>query len=233
MKGSRSFPYLVPLIALGLVGFGFLRGYEETRHMFSWVGGGGVLLAAGYLVRSRWIRWGRRDGWIRFHQAFALTGSGLILIHAAFRPYSWHAALALFLVLLAVGSGMWLNFRKGMERRQWRYVHLALMPLVLVGAGLHAYLRPQHDAYFPLKATYHQVTCGQCHVGDRSYRTNSCLGCHPHNTPYVVETHQLHGIPESEYRPCLACHIVEIDGVTYGQARAPGHSKIDWLAGDS
>ena len=216
---------LLPLPILGV--WWVQRGYGDIRHLISWAGVGYLGLAATYLLRIHWLRKGSRRAWLRFHRTLALTGLGLIAVHTALRPYSWHAATSLGLVLLMVGSGFWLSYQKGEARLRWRRVHLLLIPLLLLSIVAHGILRPRHDTFFPLEGP-HKVACVQCHRRDHSYRTNSCLACHPHNTPEVRQAHELHGIREAEYQACLDCHTVTIRETRYGRPRAPGHNEIPW-----
>ena len=228
---ARRIPihYAIPLVAIPLAVLWAQYGYGGVRHQLSWVGGILVLLAASYTLRIHWLKWGQRRTWLSFHRPLALTGAGLIVTHTALSPQSWHAQIALAAVALAAGSGVWANTRKGESRRRWRRFHFVAMPILLGSMILHGVLRPRHDAYFPLNAAYHQVTCSRCHNSDRSYRTNGCLGCHPHNDPDLMKIHTLHGISEAEYRPCLNCHTTTVDGIRYGKPRAPGHAVINWL----
>ena len=80
-------------IAQGAVGailislFFILRSsFGETRHTLSIIGAIILFIASGYILRTRLIRWGSRQVWLKYHQRLASLGLFLVLIHSAAQP---------------------------------------------------------------------------------------------------------------------------------------------------
>ena len=139
--------------------------FGEARHTLSIIGAIALLIASGYILRTRLIRWGRRQIWLKYHQRFASLGLFLVLIHSAAQPEAWHSWLTLSLALLNLGTGIAVNFTSRGARRILLRCHLAVGPLLLLGIIVHGWEKLDHDEFLPLTEA-HDVSCVRCHTPD-------------------------------------------------------------------
>ena len=140
-------------------------GYGEVRHTLSIIGAIAILIASGYILRTRLIRWGSRQTWLKFHQRLASFGLCLVVIHSAVDPLAWHSWLTFTLALLNLGTGIAVSLTTRRARRMLLRVHLALAPILMVGIVVHGREKLDHDEFFPL-AQVHDVPCARCHATD-------------------------------------------------------------------
>ena len=140
-------------------------GYGEVRHILSIIGAIAILIASGYILRTRLIRWGSRQIWLKYHQRLASFGLCLVVIHSAVRPLAWHSWLTLTLALLNLGTGIAVSLTARRARRILLRVHLALAPILMVGIIVHGREKLDHDEFFPL-TQLHDVPCARCHTTD-------------------------------------------------------------------
>lgn len=161
-------------IGHGIVGAAIISGlciwqagsFGEARHTISIFGAIAILIASLYLLRSRWIRWGNRQTWLKYHQRLASLGLALVLLHSAFQPLVWHSWLTLILALLNLGTGIAVSLAKRRARRILLRAHLILAPVLLVSIVFHGQKKLEHDEFLPL-TDVHDVPCARCHTPDR------------------------------------------------------------------
>lgn len=155
--------------AIGAVGislFFILRSsFGEARHTLSIIGAIAILIASSYIIRTRLIRWGRRQIWLKYHQRLASLGLFLVLIHSAAQPQAWHSWLTLSFALLNLGTGIAVSFTSRGARRILLRCHLALAPILLISVILHGREKLDHDDFLPLTEA-HDVPCVRCHTPD-------------------------------------------------------------------
>ena len=159
-------------IAHGVVGAAIITailvfkwGFAEARHPLSFIGAGAIILASTYFLRVRFIRWGKRQTWLKYHQRFASLGLCLVLVHSTLRPFHWHSWLTLGLAMLNLGTGLSVALTQHRVRRYLLRCHLALAPLLIVAIVVHGWKQLDHDAFFPL-TDVHDVACASCHTSD-------------------------------------------------------------------
>ena len=159
-------------IAQGVVGailislFFILRSsFGETRHTLSIIGAIILFIASGYILRTRLIRWGSRQVWLKAHQRLASLGLSLVLIHSAAQPLAWHSWMAFILALLNLGTGVAVSLTAHRARRILLRCHLALAPILLLTIVLHGREKLDHDEFFPLTEV-HDVPCVKCHTSE-------------------------------------------------------------------
>ena len=140
-------------------------GFGEVRHTLSIIGAIAILIASGYILRTRLFRWGSRQTWLKFHQRLASFGLCLVVIHSAVRPLAWHSWLTFTLALLNLGTGIAVSLTARRARRILLRVHLALAPILMVGIIIHGRGKLDHDKFFPLTQV-HDVPCVRCHTAD-------------------------------------------------------------------
>lgn len=140
-------------------------GFGEVRHTLSIIGAIAILTASGYILRTRLIRWGNRQTWLKFHQRLASFGLCLVVIHSAFDPLAWHSWLTFILALLNLGTGIAVSLTSRRARRILLRVHLALAPILMLGIVVHGREKLAHDEFFPL-ARVHDIPCVRCHADD-------------------------------------------------------------------
>ncbi|MBI1929467.1 hypothetical protein HYR99_35135 [Candidatus Poribacteria bacterium] len=157
-------------IAHGVIGaliislFLILRsGFGEARHTFSLIGAVAIFIASGYILRTRLIRWGSRQVWLKYHQRLASLGLCLVLIHSALHPLAWHSWLTFSLALLNLGTGVAVSLTARRTRRILLRSHLALAPILLTSIILHGREKLDHDEFFPLTQE-HDIPCVRCHT---------------------------------------------------------------------
>ena len=127
-------------IGHGVVGAAVISGlciyqagsFGEARHTISIIGAIAIVIASLYLLRSRWIRWGNRQTWLKYHQRLASLGLCLVLFHSAFQPLVWHSWLAFLLALSNLGTGVAVSLTARKTRRILLRCHLILAPILLV-----------------------------------------------------------------------------------------------------
>lgn len=139
--------------------------YGEARHTISIIGAIAILIASLYLLRSRWIRWGNRQVWLKYHQRLASLGLFLVLFHSAFHPLAWHSWLTLLFALSNLGTGIAVSFTKRKVRQTLLKCHLILAPILLVSIVFHGQAKLDHDEFFPL-TDVHDVACAKCHTSE-------------------------------------------------------------------
>ena len=69
-------------IGHGIVGAAVISGlciwqagsFGEARHTLSIIGAIAIVIASLYILRSRWVRWGNRQTWLKYHQRLASLG---------------------------------------------------------------------------------------------------------------------------------------------------------------
>ena len=210
-------------------------GFGQVRHSLSIIGSISILLASAYVLRSKGIvRFGKRQIWIRFHRILASFGLTLIFVHGAFKPTYWYSWLPFILALGSLVTGLAISTAKIRNRKHIRLIHSFLSPFLLISIVLHGSKKMDHDNFFPLSGE-HQVACIQCHT-DSNYIDYTCLTCHAHNNPEVLEPHSIHGV--IPYNPtstdvqviaqCLDCHQTEINQKEYGKKRANWHYNTSY-----
>ena len=140
--------------------------FGEARHTISIIGAIAIVIASLYLLRSRWIRWGSRQTWLKYHQRLASMGLCLVLYHSAFQPLMWHSWLTFLLALLNLGTGVGVSLTARKTRQVLLRCHLILAPILLVSIVLHGQQKLEHDEFFPLTEV-HDVPCARCHTPER------------------------------------------------------------------
>ncbi len=161
-------------IGHGIVGAAVISGvciyqagsFGEARHTISIIGAIAIVIASLYLLRSRWIRWGSRQTWLKYHQRLASMGLCLVLYHSAFQPLMWHSWLTFLLALLNLGTGVGVSLTARKTRQVLLRCHLILAPILLVSIVLHGQQKLEHDEFFPLTEV-HDVPCARCHTPER------------------------------------------------------------------
>ena len=161
-------------IGQGIVGAAVISGlciwqagsFGEARHTLSIIGAIAIVIASLYLLRSRWIRWGNRQTWLRYHQRLASLGLCLVLLHSAFQPLAWHSWLTFLLALSNLGTGIAVSLTSRGARRILLRCHLILAPILLVSIVFHGQKKLEHDEFFPLTEV-HDVPCARCHTPER------------------------------------------------------------------
>ncbi len=139
--------------------------FGEARHTLSIIGALAIVIASLYILRSRWIRWGKRQTWLKYHQRLAALGLCLVLLHSAFQPLAWHSWLTFVLALLNLGTGVAVSLTARKLRQILLRCHLSLAPVLLVGIIFHGQQKLEHDEFFPLTDA-HDVPCARCHVSE-------------------------------------------------------------------
>ena len=139
--------------------------FGEARHTLSIIGAIAIVIASLYILRSRWIRWGNRQTWLKYHQRLASLGLCLVLLHSAFQPLAWHSWLTFILALLNLGTGVAVSLTARKTRQILLRCHLILAPVLLVGIVFHGQKKLEHDEFFPL-TDVHDVPCARCHVSE-------------------------------------------------------------------
>ena len=140
--------------------------FGEARHTISIIGAIAIVIASLYLLRSRWIRWGNRQTWLKYHQRLASMGLCLVLYHSAFQPLVWHSWLTLLLALSNLGTGIAVSLTARKTRQMLLRCHLILAPILLVSIVFHGQQKLEHDEFFPLTEV-HDVPCARCHTPER------------------------------------------------------------------
>ncbi len=161
-------------IGHGIIGAAVISGlciwqagsFGEARHTLSIIGAIAIVIASLYLLRSRWIRWGNRQTWLKYHQRLASLGLCLVLLHSAFQPLAWHSWLTFLLALSNLGTGIAVSLTSRGARRILLRCHLILAPILLVSIVFHGQKKLEHDEFFPLTEV-HDVPCARCHTPDR------------------------------------------------------------------
>lgn len=139
--------------------------FGEARHTISIIGAIAILIASLYLLRSRWIRWGSRQIWLKYHQRIASLGLCLVLFHSAFQPLVWHSWLTFIFALSNLGTGVAVSLTARKTRQILLRCHLILAPILLISIGFHGQAKLDHDDFFPL-SDVHDVPCARCHTSD-------------------------------------------------------------------
>ena len=139
--------------------------FGEARHTLSIIGAIILFIASGYILRTRLIRWGSRQVWLKYHQRLASLGLSLVLIHSAAQPLAWHSWLAFTLALLNLGTGIAVSLTAQRTRRILLRCHLALAPILLLTVVLHGREKLDHEEFFPLTEV-HDVPCVKCHTSE-------------------------------------------------------------------
>ncbi len=139
--------------------------FGEARHTISIIGAVAILIASLYLLRSRWIRWGKRQVWLKYHQRLATLGLCLVLFHSAFQPLVWHSWLTLLLALANLGTGIAVSLTAHRTRQILLRCHLILAPILLISIVFHGQAKLDHDEFFPLTED-HDVPCARCHTAE-------------------------------------------------------------------
>ena len=140
--------------------------FGEARHTISIIGAIAIVIASLYLLRSRWIRWGNRQTWLKYHQRLASLGLCLVLYHSAFQPLAWHSWLTFLLALSNLGTGVAVSLTARKTRQILLRCHLILAPILLVSIVFHGQQKLEHDEFFPL-TDVHDVPCARCHTPER------------------------------------------------------------------
>lgn len=140
--------------------------FGEARHTISIIGAIAIVIASLYLLRSRWIRWGNRQTWLKYHQRLASMGLCLVLYHSAFQPLAWHSWLTFLLALSNLGTGIAVSLTARKTRQILLRCHLILAPILLVSIVFHGQQKLEHDEFFPL-TDVHDVPCARCHTPER------------------------------------------------------------------
>ena len=161
-------------IGHGIVGAAVISGlciwqagsFGEARHTISIIGAIAIVIASLYLLRSRWIRWGNRQTWLKYHQRLASMGLCLVLYHSAFQPLVWHSWLTFLLALSNLGTGIAVSLTARKTRQMLLRCHLILAPILLVSIVFHGQQKLEHDEFFPL-TDVHDVPCARCHTPER------------------------------------------------------------------
>ena len=159
-------------IAHGVIGatliflfFIFRSSFGEARHTLSIIGAIAIVIASSYILRTRLIRSGSRQVWLKYHQRFASLGLCLVFIHSAAQPLAWHSWLTFVLALLNLGTGIAVSLTARRTRRFLLRCHLALAPILLLGIVVHGRERLDHDEFFPLTEA-HDIPCVKCHTSE-------------------------------------------------------------------
>lgn len=139
--------------------------FGEARHTISIIGAIAIFVAGLYLLRSRWIRWGSRQLWLKYHQRLASMGLCLVLFHSAFQPLTWHSWLTFLLALSNLGTGIAVSLTVKQTRQILLRCHLFLAPVLLISIVFHGQAKLEHDAFFPLTEV-HAIPCAKCHPSD-------------------------------------------------------------------
>ena len=139
--------------------------FGEARHTIRIIGAIAILIASLYLLRSRWIRWGSRQLWLKYHQRLASLGLCLVLFHSAFQPLTWHSWLTFILALSNLGTGIAVSLTARKTRQILLRCHLILAPILLISIVFHGQAKLDHDDFFPL-SDVHDVPCAKCHASD-------------------------------------------------------------------
>lgn len=139
--------------------------FGEARHTISIIGAIAILIASLYLLRSRWIRWGSRQIWLKYHQRIATLGLFLVLYHSAFQPLAWHSWLTFLLALSNLGTGIAVSLTSRKVRQTLLKFHLILAPILIVSIAFHGQTKLDHDDFFPL-TDVHDVPCVRCHTSE-------------------------------------------------------------------
>ena len=139
--------------------------FGEARHTISIIGAIAILIASLYLLRSRWIRWGNRQMWLKYHQRVASLGLCLVLFHSTFQPLAWHSWLTFLLALSNLGTGIAVSLTARKTRQTLLRFHLILAPILLVSIVFHGQAKLDHDEFFPL-TDVHDLPCAKCHTSE-------------------------------------------------------------------
>ncbi len=139
--------------------------FGEARHTISIIGAIAILIASLYLLRSRWIRWGNRQIWLKYHQRVASLGLCLVLFHSTFQPLAWHSWLTFLLALSNLGTGIAVSLTARKTRQTLLKCHLILAPILLISIVFHGQAKLDHDDFFPLTDA-HDVPCAKCHTSE-------------------------------------------------------------------
>jgi hypothetical protein len=139
--------------------------FGEARHTLSIIGAITIVIASLYILRSRWIRWGNRQTWLKYHQRLAALGLCLVLLHSAFQPLAWHSWLTFLLALSNLGTGVAVSLTARRTRQILLRCHLILAPILLVSIVFHGQKKLDHDEFFPL-TDVHDVPCARCHTSE-------------------------------------------------------------------
>ncbi len=139
--------------------------FGEARHTISIIGAIAILIASLYLLRSRWVRWGNRKVWLKYHQRLASLGLCLVLFHSAFQPLAWHSWLTFLLALSNLGTGIAVSLTARKARQVLLRCHLILAPILLISIVFHGQAKLDHDDFFPL-TDVHDVPCAKCHTSE-------------------------------------------------------------------
>ena len=139
--------------------------YGEARHTISIIGAIAILIASLYLIRSRWIRWGSRQIWLKYHQRLASLGLCLVLFHSAFQPLAWHSWLTFLFAFSNLGTGIAVSLTARKARQILLRCHLILAPILLISIVFHGQAKLDHDDFFPL-TDVHDVPCAKCHTSE-------------------------------------------------------------------
>ena len=139
--------------------------FGEARHTISIIGAIAILIASLYLLRSRWIRWGNRQIWLKYHQRVASLGLCLVLFHSTFQPLAWHSWLTFLLALSNLGTGIAVSLTARKTRQTLLKCHLILAPILLISIVFHGQAKLDHDEFFPLTDA-HDVPCAKCHTSE-------------------------------------------------------------------
>ena len=161
-------------IGHGIVGAAVISGlciwqagsFGEARHTLSIIGAIAIVIASLYILRSRWVRWGNRQTWLKYHQRLASLGLCLVLYHSAFQPLAWHSWLTLLLALSNLGTGVAVSLTARKTRQMLLRCHLILAPILLVSIVFHGQQKLEHDEFLPLTDA-HDVPCARCHTPER------------------------------------------------------------------
>ncbi len=139
--------------------------YGEARHTISIIGAIAILIAGLYVLRSRWIKWGSRQVWLKYHQRLATLGLSLVLLHSAFQPLVWHSWLTFLLALSNLGTGVAVSLTARKTRQILLRCHLILAPILVISIIFHGQAKLDHDEFFSLTSV-HDVPCAKCHTAD-------------------------------------------------------------------
>ena len=170
-------------IGHGIVGAAVISGlciyqagsFGEARHTISIIGAIAIVIASLYILRSRWVRWGNRQTWLKYHQRLASMGLCLVLYHSAFQPLVWHSWLTFLLALSNLGTGVAVSLTARKTRQMLLRCHLILAPILLVSIVFHGQQKLEHDEFLPLTDA-HDVPCARCHTPERFlFRVNTTL----------------------------------------------------------
>lgn len=139
--------------------------FGEARHTISIIGAIAIIVASLYVLRSRWIRWGSRQIWLKYHQRIASLGLCLVLFHSAFQPLAWHSWLTFLLALSNLGTGIAVSLTSRRVRQTLLKAHLILAPTLIISIVFHGQAKLDHDDFFPL-TDVHDVPCARCHTSE-------------------------------------------------------------------